>query len=178
MNMRTFSIAALVLIASFGTPLLASAQSCTTEGASCSYNGNTGTCVSVQVGTDTVLSCNASSGGGVQTNPGSNSLQTNPGSTGNTGSNVTLINPLQGGTSLESFLNNILAFVIRIGTIVVILMLVYVGYLFVVARGEPAKITEARSALLWTVVGALILLGAQAIAIGITATVKALSVGG
>lgn len=94
------------------------------------------------------------------------------------GTNVTLINPLNAGTSLESFLNNILAFVIRIGTIIVILMLVFVGFKFVTARGEPAKITEARSALLWTVVGALILLGAQAIAIGITATVKALSVGG
>jgi heme/copper-type cytochrome/quinol oxidase subunit 2 len=130
----------------------------------------------VQSGTDTVLTCNAATG--VQTGPGgSNPVQTGPGGT-NTGSNVTLINPLQGGTSLESFLNNILAFVIRIGTIIVILMLVYVGFLFVAARGEPAKITEARSALLWTVVGALILLGAQAIAIAITATVKALSVGG
>ncbi len=77
-----------------------------------------------------------------------------------------------------SFLNSILAFVVRIGEIVVILMLVYVGFLFVTARGEPAKITTARQALLWTVVGALILLGAQVIAEGIKATVKALSVGG
>lgn len=95
----------------------------------------------------------------------------------NTGTNVTLINPLKGGTSLESFLNNILDFVIRIGAIIVILMLVYVGFLFVTARGEPAEITKARTALLWTVVGALILLGAKAIALGITATVQALSVG-
>lgn len=93
------------------------------------------------------------------------------------GSSVTLINPLQGGASLESFLISILAFVIRIGTIVVIFMLVYVGYLFVIARGEPGKLTEARQALLWTIIGALILLGSQAIAIGIKATVQALSVG-
>ena len=78
---------------------------------------------------------------------------------------------------MESFLLNILAFIIRIGTIIVILMTVFVGYKFVAARGEPGKITEARSALLWTVVGALILLGSQAIAIGIRATVQALSVG-
>lgn len=57
-------------------------------------------------------------------------------------------------------------------------MMVFVGYKFVVAQGEPAKITEARAMLLWTVVGALILLGSQAIAIGIKATVQALSVGG
>ena len=76
------------------------------------------------------------------------------------------------------FLNRILAFVIRIGTVVVILMLVFVGYKFVAAQGEPGKITEARQMLLWTVVGALILLGAQAIAKGIEATVRALSTGG
>ena len=74
------------------------------------------------------------------------------------------------------FLNKILDFVIQIGTIVVILMMVYIGYLFVTARGNDAKITEARQALLWTVVGALILIGAKAISTGIEATVRALSV--
>ena len=99
------------------------------------------------------------------------------------GPSVSLINPL--GTScnpantdcLGQFLRSILAFVIRIGTVVVILMLVYVGYKFVTARGEPAEITKARTMLLWTVVGALILLGAQIIAAGITATVQSLGTG-
>ena len=98
----------------------------------------------------------------------------------NTGSNVTLLNPL--GTSCNStntdclgnFLINILDFVVRIGSIVVILMLVFVGYKFVTAQGNDSKIIEARGMLLWTVVGALILLGAKAIAIGIQATVQAL----
>jgi len=76
-----------------------------------------------------------------------------------------------------NFLNKILDFVIKIGTVVVILMLVYVGYLFVAARGEPGKLETARSALLWTVVGALILLGSKAIAIGIEQTVRAISAG-
>lgn len=97
----------------------------------------------------------------------------------------TLINPLNTGgancsttgTCVSAFLANILALVVRIGTVVVILMLVYVGFLFVTARGEPGKITSARQALLWTIVGALILLGAQAIATGIEATVQAISVG-
>ncbi|MHB1163176.1 MAG: hypothetical protein ACYCZZ_01445 [Minisyncoccota bacterium] len=109
-------------------------------------------------------------------------------STGNTsytpGSSIELINPLKGvdcssgnGNCLMAFLNSILQFVIQIGVVVVILMLVYVGFLFVTARGEPGKITTARTALLWTVIGALILLGAQAIASGIQATVQALSSG-
>ena len=98
---------------------------------------------------------------------------------------VTLINPLSSGNCnstntdcLGAFLNSILEFIIRIGTVVIILMMVYVGYLFVVAQGNSSKIEEARRALLWTIVGALILLGAQAIAIGIQSTVQAISAGG
>lgn len=90
---------------------------------------------------------------------------------------ISLINPLGSGATLNSFLTSILDIVIQIGEVVVILMLVYVGFLFVVARGEAGEITKARRALLWTVIGALILLGAKAIAVGIQATVQALSVG-
>ncbi len=92
----------------------------------------------------------------------------------NTNTAVTLINPLQGGGNLESFLLGILDFVIRIGAIVVVLMVVYVGYKFVTAQGNESKISEARTMLLWTVVGALILLGAKAIALAIQATAQSL----
>lgn len=96
---------------------------------------------------------------------------------GGGGGGGALINPLQGG-DLWSLLDGILRVVVRIGTIVVILMMVYVGFKFVTAKGEPGAITKARDMLLWTVVGALILLGAQAIATGIRLTTQALSVGG
>ena len=99
--------------------------------------------------------------------------KTNPSSN----SNVTLVNPLGTGTDLNSLLNSILQFVVRIGAIVVVLMLVFVGYKFVAARGNPTAISEARNMLLWTIVGALILLGAQVIAMGIQATVQSLSTG-
>ncbi|MFA6503071.1 MAG: hypothetical protein WCT45_02345 [Candidatus Paceibacterota bacterium] len=89
-------------------------------------------------------------------------------------SDTTLMNPLKAGTDLESFLNEILSFIIRIGTIAIILMIVYVGYKFVVAQGAPGKLEEARGMLLWTIIGALVLLGAQAISLSIQATVKAL----
>lgn len=100
-----------------------------------------------------------------------------------TNTGTTLVNPLgksscsNDGTCLSSFLKSILEFVVKIGSIVVVLMIVYVGYKFVAAQGEPGKITEARNMLLWTIVGALILLGAQAIATGIDATIKAISTG-
>ncbi|OGG48518.1 hypothetical protein A3G63_03125 [Candidatus Kaiserbacteria bacterium RIFCSPLOWO2_12_FULL_52_8] len=96
----------------------------------------------------------------------------------NAGSEVTLINPLGTGTTINSFVLDILEIITDIvGPVVVIFMLVYVGFLFVVARGDPGKLTAARTALLWTLVGALILLGAQVIAVGIYETVQALRVG-
>ena len=104
----------------------------------------------------------------VGTNPsaGSQPVGTNP--------SVQLINPLQSGSSLSLFLQQILAFVIRIGAVVVILMMVYVGFKFVTAQGNETKISEAKNMLLWTIIGALILLGAQVIAAGIQATVQSL----
>ncbi len=154
MNTRTLATAILVLGVSFGVPVIAFAQSSPASGSS----GTSG----------------SSLGSGVNTPVGS--------SLGQPSNIVTLINPLQGmdcssgnGNCLASFLNSILDFVITIGSIIVILMLVYVGYLFVVARGNDSKITEARQALLWTVIGALVLLGAKAIAIGVCETVKSIT---
>jgi hypothetical protein len=115
--------------------------------------------------------------GGSGNSPGIDS-----GASGNAPSTV-LINPLKGincnqGTSnsncLSSFLISILKIVIEIGSIVVVLMIVYTGFKFVVARGNASELEEARRMLLWTLIGALILLGAQAIAMGIQATVQAL----
>lgn len=168
--MRFLLIASFVCIASFGIPSVVSAQTCS-DG--CSLIG--GVCVP----DDAVSTCTTIS----QTNPSQVQTVSQPNTTqtqsqpNTTGKNITLINPLKSGTSIESFLNNILAYVIRIGTIVVILMIVYVGYLFVIAQGKPGEIEKARTALLWTVVGALILLGSQAIAISIKATVVQLGGG-
>ncbi len=41
------------------------------------------------------------------------------------------------------------------------LYLIYAGLMFVTARGEPSKITKARDALLWGMVGAALVLGAR-----------------
>ena len=113
--------------------------------------------------------------GGSSNTSGSSLGQTGTNASSGSGQNTTLINPLGAGTSLPTLLKDILQLIVQIGTIVIVLMLVYVGFLFVTARGEPGKITTARTALLWTVVGALVLLGAQAISLGIQSTVQALS---
>ena len=155
--MRFLVIAILALVVSFGGPLLAVADT---------------SCTTTVDGQDvTGLLVNGVCSVTVQSQPNTTQTQSQPNTTG---TNIKLINPLKAGTSIESFLQNILSYVIRIGTIVIILMIVYVGYLFVIAQGKPGEIEKARSALLWTVVGALILLGSQAIAISIKATVTSL----
>jgi heme/copper-type cytochrome/quinol oxidase subunit 2 len=85
-----------------------------------------------------------------------------------------LTNPLGTTSDLQTLLGKVLDAVIAIGTVVVTIMLVYCGFLFVVARGNEEKIREARSALLWTVIGALVLLGAKAIQGIITTTTQSL----
>lgn len=63
---------------------------------------------------------------------------------------------------------------LRIGMPIVALAIIYSGFLFVFARGNSEKITKAKDALLYTVIGAAILLGSWAIAKMIQATVTGL----
>ncbi len=74
-----------------------------------------------------------------------------------------LTNPLQ-ATDLPTLLKKILDYIVVIGTLVLTLMLIYVGFLFVAARGNAEKVSTARSALIWTIIGGLILLGSKVLA--------------
>lgn len=56
----------------------------------------------------------------------------------------------------------------------IILYIMYAGYLFVTAQGNPSKVTEARTALLWAVVGGVIVLAAKIIVGVIQSTATAL----
>lgn len=99
------------------------------------------------------------------------------GQNGSSGQGGSFPNPLGVGTSLSALLMDILNLVMRLGTVAIILMLVVVGFMYVTARGNPGAITKAHNALMWTVVGALVLLGSAALAQGICATVVALGGG-
>jgi hypothetical protein len=91
----------------------------------------------------------------------------------NSNSNTTLQNPLN-ATSLVQLLQEVLNYVTYIGGIFLVLVLVFVGFQFVMARGNPEAIGKAQRALLWTVIGGLILLGASAIATVIVSTAASL----
>ena len=65
----------------------------------------------------------------------------------------------------------------RVAPVVVTVALVYSGFLFVQAQGNPSKLQKAKAALLWTIVGAVLLIGASVIFSIVTSTVAELGVG-
>lgn len=98
---------------------------------------------------------------------------------GDTPSNPSLggkiVDPLNGRfPSISALIQGILEGALRIGIPIVALAIIYCGFLFVAARGNSEKLTKAKDALLYTIIGAAILLGAWAIAKMISATVLAL----
>lgn len=79
-------------------------------------------------------------------------------------------NPLRYCT-IQDLLLAILDAVIMIMFPIVILSLVYAGFLFVKAQGQPGELEKARSAFFWGVIGGVIVLGAKGLALAIEATV-------
>lgn len=87
-------------------------------------------------------------------------------------SNVELFtNPLGSIKDIPTLINKILEIVVDIGLPIVALSIIYVGFLFVVARGNEEKLTQAKGAFFYTMVGAAIVLGAFVISTAIKATV-------
>lgn len=86
---------------------------------------------------------------------------------------TTIVNPIK-AENINSLIKQILEGVIKIGIPIVALAIIYCGFLFVQARGKPEAIKKAKDALIYTLIGAAILLGAWAIAQLISDTVLAL----
>jgi hypothetical protein len=99
--------------------------------------------------------------------------------TGGTGvdSSDRLVNPL-GVDSICALIGVLLNAAIVIGIPIAVLFIVYAGFKFVLARGNPSQLTEARSNMLYTVIGIAIFVGASLIAKVIIATVEQLGVTG
>lgn len=85
-------------------------------------------------------------------------------------------NPFKSNTIqglIEAILNDIL---LPIGGVVAVLAIMYAGFLYVTAGGDPGKIKEAHSILKYAVIGSAILLGAWTISKAIEATINDLRV--
>lgn len=87
---------------------------------------------------------------------------------------VTIVNPFKKDTIrglIETIVNEIL---LPIGSVVAAVMIIYAGFLYVTAGGDPGQVKKAHEALLYAVIGAAILLGAWVISEAIDNTIKTL----
>ncbi len=82
-----------------------------------------------------------------------------------------LTNPLTGIDSLAGFVKSILDIVVTIGIPVITLAIIYSGFLFVKAKGDPAELKVAKETFLYTIIGAAIILGSWVFALAICRTV-------
>lgn len=89
-----------------------------------------------------------------------------------------LCNPTGFG-SLYEFLQGILQVAIAIGFPIIVLFIIYIGFRFVQASatGNSKELDEAKKNIWWALVGALILLGAQALSLAIQGTIEGLTRG-
>ncbi|MFA5830664.1 MAG: hypothetical protein WC878_02425 [Candidatus Paceibacterota bacterium] len=74
------------------------------------------------------------------------------------------------GTLFE-FVTEVLKIVIKIGIPVVVVAIILSGYMFLTSQGDESKLKKAKQAIIWTSVGAAILLCAVVIATVIKNTI-------
>ncbi len=84
-----------------------------------------------------------------------------------------LRNPLK-SRDIPEFLGKIIDIILVFALPIIVLFIMYAGYLFVTANGKPEQIKEARNALLYAVIGGVIVLGARMIFTVIQGTANAL----
>ncbi|HEX9609031.1 MAG TPA: hypothetical protein VGA06_02375 [Candidatus Paceibacterota bacterium] len=89
---------------------------------------------------------------------------------GSGGGSGTFTNPLAFG-SLAEFLTALLGVIVQIGFPIVVLAIIWTGFLFVQAQGKPEDLKTAKKALFWTLIGSLLVLGAFALSTLIQGTV-------
>lgn len=74
--------------------------------------------------------------------------------------NLATFNPIK-ETSIYGLISVVLEFVVKIGAVVVVFFIIYAGFQFVTAQGSEDKISSAKKSFFWTIIGALVLLGAM-----------------
>ena len=108
-----------------------------------------------------------------QPTPGTQGSATSTGVGGDT--QIIFENPLGGSggvINLSTFIEKVLDVILTLGVPIVALAIIYCGFLFVLAQGNDTKLKAAKEALLWTLVGAALLLGAWVLAQALSGTIQ------
>ncbi len=85
-----------------------------------------------------------------------------------------LQNPLGSVDNIPDLIAKILEIIMKISMPIIVIMLIYSGFLYVKAMGKPEEIKKAHQTLLWTVIGAAVILGAWTLAEAISGTINQL----
>ncbi len=85
-----------------------------------------------------------------------------------------LCNPIKFG-SIQDFFQAVLQIAAEVGSVIIILAFIYSGFLFVSARGNQEELSKAKKSITYTVIGAIIVLGAWAFSVAITNTVNTIT---
>jgi hypothetical protein len=142
-----------------------SAGTGTQNGVTNTNNGSTG---SVNNGNTGGGVNNGNTGGGLNSNQNNNDIQ----------NFETLEDPLGGNATIESLLLKLFEIIMYVGIPVVAFFIIWSGFMFVTAQGNAEKLETARQRLLWTIIGAILLLGAWTISQAIKGTVEDIRKGG
>jgi len=138
-----------------------------------STSPNTVTCAVTSTGGSDGNTGNTGSGVGNTGNTGNTGSGVgDTGDTGNTGSGVgdvnppptvvKLLNPLK-VDKLEDLFSSILTIVIILAIPLIVFFIIYSGFLYVTARGNPAQIEQATKSLTYAIIGGVLIVGAVAI---------------
>ena len=131
-------------------------------------------------GTFSVTGVANTTGGGTGSNTGGGTT-TGGGATGGSGgvkdavpvdtSTFHLSNTL-GVTTIQDLLAKIINAMVLIATPIIVIMLIYSGFLFVQASGNEEKLGKAKTTLMYTLIGAAVILGAKGISFAIQNTLS------
>ncbi len=89
-----------------------------------------------------------------------------------------LDDPLGESVSIEGLLLKLFEIILYVGIPVIAFFLIWSGFMFISAQGNPEKIETAKSRLLYTIIGAILLLGAWTISQAIKGTIEDIKRGG
>ncbi len=88
---------------------------------------------------------------------------------------INIPNPTNAGENLMEVLTTLLTKVIMpVAAVAVVIWIVWAGFQYILAQGNSTKIEKAHQQLLWSLIGAGILLGATGISLVVQKTIEAL----
>ena len=91
---------------------------------------------------------------------------------------VAFTNPVSSKiSSIPQLISTLIEAVTKLGAAIVVMFVIYSGFLFVKAQGDPGELEQAKKTFMWTIIGGVVLLGASALAAVIEKTATGLGVG-